>query len=74
MGQPTLDVHTEFVASMTALQALAGALIAAYPKAANGFVLDRVMGATGVITDQSIPAANLSSVNAALSAWLATIA
>ena len=74
-GQAQTDVHAAFVASMTALQTLAAALIAAVPVDANGFVLDRKLNATtGAVTTQTATAAALANANTALAAWLATMA
>ncbi len=74
-GQAQTDVHTAFVASISALQTLFTDLIAAVPVDANGFVLDRKMNATtGAVTTQTMAASALANANTALSAWLATLA
>ena len=74
-GQAQTDVHTAFVASMSALQTLMAALIAAVPVDANGFVLDRKLNAaTGAVTTQTAAASALATANTALAAWLATLA
>ncbi len=73
-GQLQTDVHTSFLTAMSALQTLVGALIAAVPVDASGYVLDRKISASGVITTQTATAATLANVNTALTAWLATLA
>ena len=74
-GQAQTDVHTAFVASMSALQTLMASLIAAVPVDASGYVLDRKLNTTtGAVTTQTAAASALANANTALSAWLATLA
>ena len=73
-GQLQADVQAAFSASIAAMQTLVGALIAAVPVDASGYVLDRKISATGAITTQTATAAALAPVNTALTAWLATLA
>jgi hypothetical protein len=74
VGNSTLDVSTDFDNSVTALSALVTAVIADYPKDANGHLLDRTFDANGNIIFITLTAAMLPQTMPAITAWLATIA
>jgi hypothetical protein len=73
-GNATLDVHAEFTASMTALQGVVGAILADYPKDANGYLLDRRFDQGGNQVWITLTAATLPQTMPAIANWLTTIA
>jgi|SRR5579875_558087 len=72
-GQPTLSVHTELTASMSALSALITAMTGDYPKDSAGHLLDRTFDAIGNVVWSSLSAVSFTNTNTAITAWLATI-
>jgi hypothetical protein len=72
MANPAFDVAGDVTASLTALQALVAALMAEYPKSADGSLADRIMDNQGNVTVVDAPAQSLPTTLPAIAAWLAT--
>jgi len=72
-GNSTLDVATALQDSMSALASLVAAIVADYPKAANGYLMDRTFDASGNLVWASFGSAQLPKTVPAITNWLATI-
>ncbi len=74
-GDTTDTTGAAVVASATALQALVAAIVADFPKAADGKHLAwQSLGLTGAMTCDVFMAAHFPTAIPALTAWLATVA
>jgi voltage-gated potassium channel Kch len=72
-GDTTDTTAANVTASAAALQALVTAILAEYPKDAQGHLLDRAFGTGGVITLVTFTASQFPTTATALTAWLATV-
>lgn len=72
-GDPTYDVAAEFVAVLALLDTVSSAIIAAFPRDANNYLLAETMDANGVRTPRNFTGAALSGIRANLDAVSAGI-